>query len=205
MSFISKHLVYLLWAFCVLISCSNPSEDINNKRITPSEVDLNGLESGDIILKRGFGKVSKMITQYLDEKIPISHCGIIICEIDSIYVVHSVAKGYAPKDGVQTILLIDFLKDCQADYFYVVRKKSAPESRKRFALKALEFSQQQIPFDHEANNQSKDEMSCTELIYWCQIESFGNSDLTSISFTDKQLFVFNGLLDTSKYQIVRHY
>lgn len=48
-------------------------------------------------------------------------------------------------------------------------------------------------------------MSCTELIYWCQNETFGKSDLTTISFASKQLLVFNGLLDSTKFEIIKHY
>lgn len=203
MNLLAKYSVSLF--ICLCFSCSNTGVAPENKRISSADIDLKGVESGDIILKRGFGKVSKMITKCLGEKIPISHCGIIICDKDSTYVVHSVAKGYAAKDGVQTILFKDFLMDCQGDYLYIVRKKSDIKSRKRFLLKAIEFSKQQIPFDHNANNEDKVEMSCTELIYWCQKESFGYSDLTSINFANKQLLVFNNMLDTSKYQILRHY
>lgn len=163
------------------------------------------MQTGDIVLKRGFGKVSKMITQAFNEKVPISHCGIIISSNDSSFIVHSVAEGLSKIDGVQTILFKNFLNDCQNNYFYIVRKKTSKNKLEDFAAKALEYSQQHIPFDHEAENNRKNKMSCTELIYWCQLETFGSSDLTTTNIAGKELFVFNGLLDTSKYEIICHY
>ena len=48
-------------------------------------------------------------------------------------------------------------------------------------------------------------MSCTELIYWSQMESYGESDLTTIKAGDREIYVFNALLDTAKYEIIKHY
>lgn len=107
-----------------IVSCNQNKSKEEKQRLNPQHCDFTGLETGDIILKRGFGKVSNLITHYMNEKIPISHCGIIVCAKDSTYIVHSVAKSYARRDGVQTILLNDFLKDCQANYFYIVETKS---------------------------------------------------------------------------------
>ena len=56
--------------------------------------DYSILEEGDIILKRGIGQVSTLMIKYLDEKIPLSHCGIIIKEDTSHFVIHSIAKEY---------------------------------------------------------------------------------------------------------------
>jgi hypothetical protein len=187
------------------VSCTQNKSKEKNQNINPQQCDFTGLETGDIVLKRGFGKISNLITQYFNEKVPISHCGIIVVNNDSTFIVHSVAKSYARKDGVQTILFRDFLKDCQKDYFYIVRQKAPAADRQKFASKAIEFTQMNITFDENANNESKEQMSCTELIYWCQKETFGKSDLTTMSIAGKDLFVFNGLLDSSKFEIIKHY
>ncbi len=170
-----------------------------------TNLNFDGLETGDIVLKRGNGRISKMIVDFFKEKIPLSHCGVILCSPDSIFVVHSVAGSYARKDGVQTILLNDLLKDCKPNFFYIVRKKVTKKDREVFANKALAFSAQSIPFDDLAENKDKKKMSCTELLYWCELESYGKSDVTSINITGKEVFVFNGFLDTTKYDIIKHY
>lgn len=207
MFIISKNtaLIFSILFVALISSCNQNKKKEENLNLNPKTCDFTGIQTGDIILKRGFGKVSNLITHYLNEKIPISHCGIIICSSDSTFIVHSVAKGYARKDGVQTILFNDFLKDCQSNYFYIVRQKATEAERQKFASKAFEYAQQDIAFDENANNENKDQMSCTELIYWCQKDTYGKSDLTSISFANKQLLVFNGMLDSSKYQIIKHY
>jgi hypothetical protein len=201
--------VLLITAFLlstVLFSCNTENSDASDvQRLRAANCDFNGIKTGDIVLKRGRGRISKMIVDHFKEEIPLSHCGVVICEKDSTFIVHSIAKGYAKKDGVQTILLNDFLNDCQAKYFYIVRQKTTEEKRQEFAQKAIEYSQKNIPFDDEANNDNPNEMSCTELIYWCQKETFGYSDLTSVKIANNNVFVFNALLDTSKYNIIKHY
>lgn len=199
---------YLIF-FAVLTSFFSCTEEQSfegkKSRISYQNCDFSHVQTGDIVLKRGFGKVSRMITQGFNEKVPISHCGIIVCTKDSNFIVHSVSSGLSKIDGVQTILFKNFLDDCQSNYFYVVRKKINKNQLQAFANKALEFSQKQIPFDHEADNDLKNKMSCTELIYWCQKETFGYSDINTKSIAGKEIFVFNGLLDTSKYKIIYHY
>lgn len=193
--------------FCLSFCSCNNSDEVKNERQSLSITNLNfdGLETGDIVLKRGNGRISKMIVDFFKEKIPLSHCGVIVCSPDSVFVVHSVAGSYARKDGVQTILLSDLLKDCKPNFFYIVRKKVAKKDREVFANKALAFSTQNIPFDDLAENKDKKKMSCTELLYWCEIESYGKSDITSVNITGKEVFVFNGFLDTAKYDIIKHY
>ena len=200
-----KKSINWFFVFCIFTSCGNSDSNVEKKSLSINICNFEGIKSGDIVLKRGKGKVSKMITDYFKEKVPLSHCGVIVCKPDSTFIVHSVAEGYAPKDGVQTILLKDFLKDCQADYFYIVRKKTTQERNELFASKAIEYSKQNIRFDDDANNADKNEMSCTELIYWCQKDVYDSSDLTTIKIVSKDVFVFNGLLDTSKYDIIKHY
>lgn len=198
-------IAFILVSFAILSCAESDEKKEETKRLSYKNCDFTDIKTGDIVLKRGKGRVSKMITDYLKEKVPISHCGIIIVSPDSTYIVHSVAQGYARKDGVQTILLKDFLLDCQAHYFYIVRQKKADAEREVFANKAIEFSMTNTPFDDEANNTDKKEMSCTELIYWCQKDTYGKSDLTTINFANKDLFVFNALLDSTNYNIIKHY
>ena len=197
--------LFLIILSFFLNSCSNAPTQEKEERLSMASCNFDGIKSGDIVLKRGKGPVSKMITDYFKEKVPISHCGVIICAPDSIFVVHSVAGSYARKDGVQTILLKDMLNDCRPNYFYIVRKKTSNEERENFASKALSFSTQNIAFDNEADNKDKTKMSCTELIYWSQMESYGESDLTTIKAGDREIYVFNALLDTAKYEIIKHY
>ena len=198
--------VLLVLFLCLLISCSgNPSAVKEKKRLSMANCNFKGIKTGDIILKKGMGKVSNMIVNYFNEKIPLSHCAILVCNSDSTFIVHSVAKGYARKDGVQTLLLDEFMNDCEADYFYIVRQKASDAQRELFAQRALEYTKGTIAFDEDANNENKDAMSCTELIYWCQKDVYGKSDLSTIKIAGKDVFVFNALLDTSRYQIIKHY
>lgn len=167
--------------------------------------DFSEVKTGDIILKQGRGRVSRMIIDYFNEKVPLSHCGIIIKSDDSTFIVHSVAEQYGRKDGVQSILLQDFLKDCEPGYLYITRFKADTSLIRNFANKALYYNTQSIPFDENADNENPDRMSCTELINWCTTTTMGKSYMTSMNFAGKQVFTFAGLLDTNNFTIIKHY
>ena len=156
-------------------------------------------------MKLGKGPVSKLIVDYFNEKIPLSHCGVIHVEKDSTYIVHSVSKDYAKRDGVQTILFNDFLHDCTNGYLYVVRLKSSVKKRTEFANRTSYYLESNTTFDHELNNTDKTQMNCLELIYWSMMDINEKDILKKIKIGTKETFAFNSLLDTTKFAIVYHY
>ena len=122
-------------------------------------------QSGDVILKNGYGLVSKSIVKILNEEIPLSHCGILIKDTinNNFYIVHSVARQVSDIDGVQKIELSKFLNDVKPQDLYLLRYKT--DSVAKIKAEALCLLNSKIPFDHKYNLYNDDELYCSEFIY----------------------------------------
>lgn len=191
-----KVFVFSLLISFVLISCNNKS---SKKKLITLNPDT--LQSGDIILKRGKGVVSNIIVQLLKEKIPISHCGIISCSKDSTYIIHSIASELSEKDGLQTILLSDFLKDYQENTLFVIRHKSDINNRLQIEQNAQNYLANKIPFDYKFDILNKDEIYCSELVYHVLMDTYGQFFFKKEIIQNNELLMFNSLInDTVNFE-----
>lgn len=193
-----------------LIACHPGNEDSERQRanmpsVSPQDFNIRLVQPGDFILKRGKGPISKLITDQFHEAIPLSHCGIFVPSGDSLVIVHSVTKDFGDKDGVQEIPVNRFLLDCMKEYLYVVRFKGDSLKNKEMAARAAFYVKERIPFDRQANNAQPDQMSCTELLYWCMKDVYGQECFNRLRVGDKELLGFNGMLDTNNFEVVLRY
>ncbi len=202
-------LLYILLLF-VLLGCGN-----NDKAMPPeaggtalssfNDLDFSAIQSGDIILKRGKGSLSNMIVKKLAEKVPLSHCGILIRDKDSLYVIHSVAKELTGIDGVQRVDFDTFLKDCVKGCLYVVRYRGDRDKQEQVAEMARNYLSRQVPFDYEINYQDSAKVNCSELVYQALLRSSGKDLFKRIKIQDKYPIAFNSLLDTARFEIIYKY
>lgn len=168
-------------------------------------LDFSAIQSGDIILKRGKGNISRMIVEKLAEPVPISHCGILVRDNDSVYIIHSVAKELTGIDGVQRVGFDVFMRDCLKNYLYVVRPKSDSVKRERIAVIAGEFLSRKATFDYELNYKDSSRVNCSELVYWALLRSTGSDLFKRIKMGDQYPLAFNSLLDTCHFDVIYRY
>lgn len=164
------------------------------------ELDL--IKNGDVILKNGYGNLSKTIVSLLDEKISISHCGILYLENDSVFVIHSIAKEYSDLDGVQKISLSSFLNDTKPNSLFVLRLKKDENVRKKVLEKAIEYKNNKTPFDYQFNSDDDTKIYCSELIYQSILKSTGMTVMIEKNIQSKKILTFNSLLDTANFEII---
>lgn len=165
---------------------------------------INLLEPGDILLKQGKGRVSKMIIEYLKEDQPFSHCGIIYknTENDTPYIIHSVAKELSGRDGVQTISLQDFINDTRAGTLWVVRKKTDLKKRIELSEKANYYLQNKVTFDYDFDHLESNKIYCTELAYLCLNHIDSSITFKTIAKENKSVLKFESLIDTALFEII---
>jgi hypothetical protein len=193
-----------------LIACQPGSEDSERQRanmpgVSPQDFNVRLVQPGDFILKRGKGPISKLITDQFNETIPLSHCGIFVPKGDSLVIVHSVTKDFGDRDGVQEIAVNRFLLDCMKDFLYVVRFKGDTAKNREMASRAAFYAKERIPFDRQADNSNPEQMICTELLFWCMKDVYGKECFNRLKVGEKELLGFNGLLDTSNFEVVLRY
>jgi hypothetical protein len=124
---------------------------------------LNLAQEGDIILKQGRGPISKRIVKILNEETPFSHLGILCKQKDSFFIVHSISKNLAEKDGVQTITIKQFIGDSKPGTVWLVRRNELEIKGTQIQEVALKMANSNIPFDKEYNHHNADEIYCSEL------------------------------------------
>lgn len=158
---------------------------------------------GDIIMKNGYGNISRMITSVLDEEHAISHCGIL--DVDdstgAFYIIHSVAKQVSDRDGVQRIGLKRFINDVKPGDLYLLRykdhaKASAIVKEARCLLAA------EVPFDHSYDLTSDDALYCSEFVYKVVLNSCMSETFKIRKLNNTDLLYFNGILNNKNFEIL---
>src|SRR5688572_17531944 len=114
----------------------------------PNEMSL--LQEGDIIMRRGYGVVSSMISNMNDAPYNLSHCAFIIQEKDSSFsVIHSVSSDLSDIDGVQKQTMDRFTRESVPGTIVVIRHKGGdPEIGHQIADAAKIYLAEEIKFDH---------------------------------------------------------
>ena len=134
-------------------------------RLTPEQLAL--LEEGDIILRRGYGFFSDIISQKLhDSLFDVTHSAILYRENNKWRVIHSLSSDVSPIDGMQSQSLHNFLRHSMPEKLLVVRpKKITPEQGKEIVSRAKYYLSLKIPFDHIGTIDEPSKLYCSELIY----------------------------------------
>jgi len=198
----------ILLAFLQVLSCKeSKNSDLNiQTKLDPfKDLDFSKLKNGDIVVKKGKGALSFMIVNKLKEKVPLSHCGVVCKNQDSVYIIHSVAKELTGVDGVQSIEFKKFTEDCMKELLYIVRLKKDESVRENVYLTAKNYLSRAVPFDYKIDNNDSLKVSCSELVYWSIFNATGQDLFARVSVENQPVLAFNSLLDSTNFEIIYHY
>ncbi|HNW69169.1 MAG TPA: YiiX/YebB-like N1pC/P60 family cysteine hydrolase [Bacteroidales bacterium] len=172
-------------------------------RYTLSKEELAKIQDGDIILRHGYGLVSDMIVEQLDEKYDISHCSI-VCKTDTNYtVIHSVSSSLSDVDGVQSQDLKNFINESQYNSVIVIRyKPKIDKPRSAISRKAKYYLGQHIPFDNAFDINDSSEFYCTELLWKVILNEYGDDIMQGKNNERKDHLRFDTFLDTTRFDII---
>lgn len=180
---------------------SGQEQSFNKYRLSQTEID--SLHDGDIILRHGFGIVSDMIGETMNEKFNVSHCAILCKTPDSVYVIHSVSSSLSNFDGVQTCDMNKFMQESKPNSIIVVRyKPKIAKNLSCIAAKAHEYLKMQVPFDDKFDIQEHSRIYCSELPYLIFKSEF-NDDIFNAADPDKSTHKrFEAFWDTTRFTIL---
>ncbi len=191
------------WLFLHLYNKSTERDQaVTYYRLTPEEKAL--LRDGDIILRHGFGFVSDMIVEQLDEQYDISHCAILCKDTNELMIIHSVSSSISPHDGVQSQDFDPFIRDSHYNSVIVVRYRSGNDSADNsgISLRAREYLKKEIPFDHGFDLEDTSEFYCSELLWKCILNEYHDDIFLDHRNERKDHMRFDIFLDTSRFEIV---
>jgi len=193
-----SHLAWLMYGASNAITVS---ANVNYK-LSPEEKGL--LEEGDIILRRGEGFISGAIARILShEPFNLSHCAMLTRGKKDWLVVHAVSSSLSDFDGVQREPLDRFSATSVDSSIVVIRYKGSPEIRKKMGLRAREYCNAKIPFDHAFDLEDSSSFYCTELLHRIFIDVL-NEDLFMYRFGEGHpgYIHFDGLLNPTYFELI---
>ncbi|MGB1248276.1 MAG: YiiX/YebB-like N1pC/P60 family cysteine hydrolase [Chitinophagales bacterium] len=177
----------------LIVGCSQSSEsytDINENSYRLSNTELESLFGGEIILRRGHGRLSDMISTFLQEQNGVTHSGIIVKRNDSLFVIHSLSSSVSDIDGIQLQPLDEFVARSKDSTLIITRLQSDSDTvLAQIQKDAFYYLGQEIAFDHSFDCYDRDEFTCSELI-WQILEQ---NDYIDIPDAEEQRKAYNSL------------
>lgn len=134
-------------------------------RLSHEQVQL--LEEGDIILRRGYGYFSDIIaTKLNDSLVDVTHVGILTNQGGEWSVIHSLSSSASDFDGVQEQSLHEFLLHSVPDKIIVVRVRNvSAQERANITKQARIYLERRVPFDELGVIDDASKLYCTELVW----------------------------------------
>lgn len=202
---ILKNIIWILLLGSLFVSCQNrestsPAVYQHSKHIPKNQ--LESIQEGDIVLKRGVSPLSEVIIQELKEPVPLSHCGIVVQEGGEWFVIHAYAKEVRGFDGVQKTLLDRFMSDSHVNSIYFVRHKDSHKYRKHIVESAKEYLKRGVPFDYQFDSMDHTKVYCSELVHVIFKDVTGKEILSKKQVGNNAIYTFNSFLRAEHFNVV---
>ncbi|MBK7946808.1 MAG: hypothetical protein IPJ85_16550 [Flavobacteriales bacterium] len=182
--------------------CNRPMATVETApyRLAESEIEL--LEPGDIILRRGSGIVSDFIANVLKEPYDVSHCGIVAEHDSALWVIHSVSSSLSDFDGMQAHRLQAFVGQSKPGSVVVSRLRTELD-RGPIATRAKEYLRRQVPFDHDFDLEDSTTIYCSELVWRILRDDYGVDVFDAHAEGDEVgRYRFARFTDTARFHII---
>lgn len=202
---ITIYLALLFSALCIsLASCKDePQEEIKKYVHIPPEMPdsiYNKVQEGDIILRKGNGPLSFHIMNATKEE--YSHCGIIVKEEGEWRVIHSMGGGVSKNDddGLQMIDLEQFVRFAADSMLYICRATFQDSIGTKIKDGAYQFLEEDAPFDHSFSLYTRDEIYCSELLFYVLRDATGENQMKIRKQNKSYILLFETFFDETKYE-----
>jgi predicted RNA binding protein with dsRBD fold (UPF0201 family) len=133
-------------------------------KLSDSEKAL--LQEGDIILRRGYGFVSTMILNLMDEDFEVTHIGILVEKDDELNVAHSLSSSVSNQNGIQLQSLDSFVNHSHKNTILITRIKQIDKNKQdKIANNVRYYLKKKIAFDHSFDYKDTTKFYCSELVW----------------------------------------
>ena len=124
------------------------------------------LQTGDIILRRGYGFVSTMISKMMSEDYDVTHLGVVIKQNDNLKIAHALSSSVSNQDGLRLQAIDSFVHNSHDKTILVTRLKNIDTIKQSKIVKQIDYYyKKQLPFDHSFSYKDTTEHYCSELIW----------------------------------------
>lgn len=201
--------ILLFFMIIILSACGRTFHYKKNVPDVLSSEEIQRLNSGDVILRHGFGVISDVIAKISKDKYPVSHCGIVVQEKDgSFSVIHTVSNALSETDGMQKDKLSVFVRDAKQNTIIVLRHRlivANEDLAQHLTRQAETYLQRKIPFDNQFDFEDTSAFYCTEML-WHLFNDAVQTDIFSVNGKQYQSMQFAAFFDTNTFvPIINHF
>lgn len=192
---------FLFWKWLQAESVRLP---VHGDTLTTTEI--NRLQTGDIILRRGEGMVSSTIAKVLQEPYDVTHSGIILKNDTGWAVVHALSDDSRDINGIVAQSLPQFVAESRKGSVIVVRYCDMHQARQDIRQTVLGYMKQNIPFDKGFDIYNEEAFYCSELIQHVFMDCFGKDIFPyRVQLPQTDLLKYTYLFELSQFTpIVNH-
>jgi hypothetical protein len=203
---IANYLFVLISLGFLFTQCGEEEKSNLYVHVPPELPDsiFNKIADGDFIMRKGNGPLSFHIMNSTKEE--YSHCGIIVKENNKWRVIHSIGGSVAEgsEDGVQIIDLDLFVKDAADSMLYICRPAFQDSLGIKIKQKAYEYLDTKAPFDHSFDLFDKNEIYCSELIFYILRDITGKNQMKIRKKEDAYILLYSTFFEEDKYTPIFH-
>lgn len=165
----------------------------------PTELYVS-LQSGDLILRGGYGLISNSIVYLLNEPRSISHVGILVKADGHWQVWHTLSGSVSEIDGPRSELLTDFLKQSRPDALLIVRPKGGDTGELLCQANLLLMAK--IPFDQQFDLTDSKALYCAEFVRYAMQQAGYPAWLPATLPNGKPYLAFSHLYDERYAELI---
>lgn len=125
--------------------------------------ELEQLQEGDILLRKGFGATSTFIADFLDETYPVTHCAFVIkTQNKSKQVLHTASNETVNHIHIEP--LEHYVRQSSFGSLVLVRLNCSKEKKEAVLQKAQQLLAKKIPFDMGFDDRDNQALYCIEFL-----------------------------------------
>ncbi|MCB0084285.1 MAG: hypothetical protein KDE47_25270 [Caldilineaceae bacterium] len=171
-------------------------------------LDVDRLETGDLIFRRGQG-IGSWVVLDSDPQSAYSHVGLVLRQTKNIWVIHTVpTSAFGENDVARMDSLKTYLsrKDATQAAVYRVQEKYGLVAKKAVQI-AQGFVKDEVPFDTQFEVSTPDKLYCTELVWRAYLYAGlnltdGKLDPLDLPFADGQYILPSRLMQSPYIKLI---
>lgn len=164
--------------------------------------ELNLLQEGDILLRKGFGSISSFIADFLNETYPVTHCAFVInTQNNAKQVLHTASNESANTVYIEP--LEQYIQQSVRGSLVLVRLQYSKEKKEQVLQKAYQLLAKKIPFDMGFNDQDEQALYCIELMRNVFLDVFEEDLLPKRSKKNAiDVLSMNNFFNTEHFEVI---
>lgn len=153
--------------FCLLfIACACKEKQLEQKVVVVNnDSAIKGIQTGDLILRRGKDQVSDFFARLNTRNQKYSHCGLAVQTDSGLFVYHILATVNHLEGQILSEPIHSFIRPKINAGWAIIRYDFDSTKKAKLVAKIQDYTRQKITFDQQFDLQSDDKMYCSEMLY----------------------------------------